>query len=62
MTIYGAKALGISQQVGSIEVGKIADLAIWDLDKAEELSYWIGANPLYARVKQGILEKNNDCA
>jgi len=57
MTIYGAKALGISQQVGSIEVGKIADLAIWDLDKAEELSYWIGSNPLYARVKQGVIQE-----
>ena len=32
ITLNPAKALGISDQVGSLEVGKMADLVIWDGD------------------------------
>jgi len=53
MTINAAKALGVEDKVGSIEVGKRADIAIWDLQKAEQLSYWIGGAPLYKRIYQG---------
>jgi len=53
MTINAAKALGVADRVGSIEVGKQADIAIWDLQRAEELSYWIGGAPLYKRIYRG---------
>ncbi|MHB8904910.1 MAG: amidohydrolase family protein, partial [Melioribacteraceae bacterium] len=35
-TIEGAKALHIENQVGSIEVGKNADLVLFDLEKADQ--------------------------
>ncbi len=55
MTINAAKALGIQNKTGSLEVGKAADIAIWDLEKVEELSYWIGHNPCHLRIKNGVI-------
>ena len=55
LSINAAKALGVEQTLGSIEVGKRADIAIWDLERAEELSYWIGGSPLFKRIYKGHL-------
>jgi imidazolonepropionase len=52
-TRVAARALGIEKETGTIEVGKWADLAIWDIDEPAELVYRIGANPLHARVWRG---------
>ncbi len=46
MTREGAHALGLQEQIGTLEKGKKADLAIWNINHPAELSYWIGANPL----------------
>ncbi len=46
-TINCAKALGIDHLVGSLEVGKQADIAIFDLDKAHAT---VGNRPLAALV------------
>ncbi len=50
VTINAAKALGLSDNIGSLEVGKNAELAIWDAAHPAELSYRIGFNPLYKRI------------
>jgi imidazolonepropionase len=42
VTINAAKALGMENKIGSLEVGKIADVAIWDIRHPAELSYSIG--------------------
>ncbi len=53
MTREGARALGISDDVGTLEVGKAADLAVWDVKHPAELSYWLGAPLLRERVFAG---------
>jgi imidazolonepropionase len=51
-TRNAAKALGI-EDAGTLEVGKRADLAVWDVQEPAELAYRIGFNPLYRRYFRG---------
>jgi imidazolonepropionase len=53
ITREGARALGILDDVGTLEAGKVADLAIWDISNPAELSYWLGAPLLRERVFAG---------
>ncbi|MCO5216812.1 MAG: imidazolonepropionase [Thermomicrobiales bacterium] len=53
ITINAAKALRRDGCVGSIEPGKRADLAIWDVLAPAELVYNIGGNPLWQRIYRG---------
>ncbi len=53
VTREAARALGILAETGTIEVGKHADLAIWDVQRPAELVYRIGFNPLWKRVFRG---------
>ena len=50
VTIVAAQALGIGDEVGTIEVGKKAELAVWNLDQPAELAYRAGFNPLEEMV------------
>jgi len=45
-TREAARALGLSHDRGTLEVGKRADLAIWDIGHPRELAYWIGTPQL----------------
>lgn len=45
VTINAAKALGIDDLKGSLEVGKIAELVLWDTSKIADLVYWQGQIP-----------------
>lgn len=53
VTREAARALGRLSQVGTLEAGKVCDLAIWDIDRPAELIYRMGFNPLHARVWRG---------
>ncbi len=53
VTREAARALGILHDTGTLEPGKWADLAIWDIERPAELVYRIGYNPLHARVWRG---------
>ena len=53
VTRNAARALGRSNEVGTLEPGKRCDLAIWDIESPAELVYRMGFNPLYARVWSG---------
>jgi imidazolonepropionase len=52
-TRNGAKALGVLDSRGTLEVGKLADFAVWDVDKPGELAYRIADNPCHEVVKDG---------
>jgi imidazolonepropionase len=57
-TINGACALLHQQSKGSIEPGKDADLAIFDVDDYREIPYWFGANHCSATILGGELREN----
>jgi len=57
VTINAAKALGLNKELGSLSVGKQADLVLWDVDKPAMLSYQIGLNPCAAIMKAGVWRK-----
>lgn len=53
VTREAARALGILDATGTLEAGKSADLAIWNIESPAELVYRIGFNPLHARYFKG---------
>ncbi|MBA3275455.1 MAG: imidazolonepropionase [Chloroflexia bacterium] len=53
VTRHAAQALGLLGETGTLEAGKWADLAIWDVERTAELVYRMGFNPLHARVWRG---------
>ena len=53
-TREAARALGLLQSRGTIERGKRADLAIWNINHPRDLTYWMGRNPLQELLIEGI--------
>ncbi|MBU1313889.1 MAG: imidazolonepropionase [Alphaproteobacteria bacterium] len=52
-TREAARALGLLGETGTLEAGKSADFAIWDIERPAELVYRMGFNPLYQRIFKG---------
>ena len=53
VTRHAAQALGLAATHGTIEVGKVADLCVWNVEQAAALAYEIGSGALRARFKSG---------
>ncbi len=53
VTRTAAQALGLSASCGTVEPGKFADLAVWDVDRPAELAYAIGMNRCTAVLRHG---------
>ena len=54
-TINGAWALRLADRKGSIEPGKDADLAVFDVQDYREIPYWYGTNRCQTTVLNGIV-------
>jgi imidazolonepropionase len=53
-TRNAARALGVLSEMGTLEAGKRCDIAVWNVERAGELVYRIGFNPLHRRIRGGI--------
>jgi imidazolonepropionase len=54
-TINGAYALGLQKSKGSIEPGKDADMAIFNVSDYRELAYWVASSRCEAVIANGVL-------
>ncbi|MGD0037011.1 MAG: imidazolonepropionase, partial [Bacteroidota bacterium] len=52
-TLNGAAALGLSEIIGSIEVGKQADIVLYDVPSYRYLAYHFGTNHVAKVIKRG---------
>jgi imidazolonepropionase len=54
-TRQAARALGVLEDIGTLEVGKRADIAFWRIEQPAELCFGLGANPCVGVVHRGAL-------
>lgn len=54
VTKHAAQALGLEDQIGTIEVGKRADFALFDIDHPRDIASKFGVNPCIGRYLDGV--------
>lgn len=55
LTLNGAAALGLSEEIGSIEIGKRADLVLHDCPNYKHLAYHMAHNHVSKVIKDGFV-------
>jgi imidazolonepropionase len=55
VTAHAARALGLQDEIGTLTVGKRADLALWNIARPADLAYAMGLNPCHAVIHGGVL-------
>lgn len=61
LTLNGAAALDMADTIGSVEVGKSADMIILDYDNYRMLPYYVGMNCVNTVIRKGeIVVKNSN--
>ena len=53
VTINAALALGLADEIGSLEAGKQADFVIWSVPTSRQIPYWPAADLVRTVVKRG---------
>jgi imidazolonepropionase len=56
-TRNAAQALGLGAERGSLVAGLAADFVVWNVQRVEELGYWIGFNPRRTVVRAGEVQR-----
>jgi imidazolonepropionase-like amidohydrolase len=56
-TLYGAQALGMDKEIGSVEVGKLADFVIVDANPLENLQLLYGTGAVVLNEKNEVVRK-----
>ena len=59
VTINAAHAVGMADRIGSIEVGKQADMIILDIQDYNQIPYYFGTNHVKNVLKKGRLIVEN---
>jgi imidazolonepropionase len=54
VTLNAAKALGLGDTHGSLEVGKVADFVAWKIERPADLAYWLGGDLDKRIVRHGV--------
>jgi imidazolonepropionase len=52
-TYHGAMALELGGEIGSIEVGKKADIIIWGIESLMDIPYYVLNHPIQYVIKNG---------
>ena len=55
VTRNAAAALGLGASHGTLEPGKAADFALWDIARPAELAYRFGTNPCAGVIRGGVV-------
>ena len=53
VTRHAARALGLEHDRGTLEPGKRADIAVWDIGHPRDLTYWLGRRALAGLLVAG---------
>jgi len=53
VTVNAAHALGLGDEIGSLEPGKVADLVVWKVPTTTQIPYWPGASLVRTVIKRG---------
>lgn len=61
-TLHAAQALALGNQIGSLEVGKQADVVIWHAETVEEIPYHFAVNLVQCVIKKGRMVWSRDHA
>jgi imidazolonepropionase-like amidohydrolase len=56
-TLYGAQALGMDKEIGSVEIGKLADFVIVDANPLENLQLLYGTGAIVLNDKNEVMRK-----
>lgn len=59
-TINAAFALRRESQIGSLEVGKLADIAVFEVADYREIPYYFGVSHCWITVKRGRVIHGNE--
>jgi imidazolonepropionase len=53
VTVNAAQAVGMDDEIGSLEAGKSADLVVWRVSSSTQIPYWPAADLARTVVKRG---------